>query len=227
MLLHALFAPRRVSSSHWHRLEKGWEAAAFHGNVARLMSVVERLLQHHTNINAVDREGHTSLMLAAREGRADLVRFLLAHGADGEATDVNGHTALCHAAKQGCVSVVLALLRGKAVTTVDCALLSAAGCGHQPVVSILLQRGGLQTSFPLLINALMLAIKGSHIDTAKELLATIPATQVPLVVAAKRGLADAVAVLLGLGASPDATDANGRTALSVAAAHRDERMMCA
>ena len=62
------------------------------------MPMVELLLRHGTDINAVPYEGgSTALMVAAREDNADMVRFLLEHGADTEVADADEWTALFHA----------------------------------------------------------------------------------------------------------------------------------
>lgn len=74
--------------------------------VARL----HQLLACGANINAVDDEGKTALMLAAEKGQVGTVNALLAAGADVNATDDDGDTALMHAADEGNNAVVRLLL---------------------------------------------------------------------------------------------------------------------
>lgn len=58
------------------------------------LPMVELMLRHGTDINAVPYEGgSTALMVAAKEDNADMVRFLLEHGADTEVADADEWTA--------------------------------------------------------------------------------------------------------------------------------------
>lgn len=67
------------------------------GDLAR----VEALLAGGADPNPFDAEGRTPLMLAAENGREDLVRALLAGGSDSILTDRVGETALGKAAAHG------------------------------------------------------------------------------------------------------------------------------
>lgn len=80
-------------------MTKEWRRAVLRG----LVSDVERLAAAGADINGRDRYGQTALMVAAREGHADLVRWLVDRGAD-----------LNHTAKFGLSALMLAALRGHA-----------------------------------------------------------------------------------------------------------------
>jgi ankyrin repeat protein len=67
------------------------------GDLAR----VQVLLDSGTDPNPFDAEGRTPLMVAAQDGREDLVQCLLAGGADPSLTDRLGETALGKAAAHG------------------------------------------------------------------------------------------------------------------------------
>jgi len=57
-------------------------------------TAVASLLKRGANVNAVDKNGRTPLMLAAQQREAKIVRLLLSAGADLEAKDREGKTAL-------------------------------------------------------------------------------------------------------------------------------------
>lgn len=67
------------------------------GDLAR----VETLLAGGADANPFDAEGRTPLMLAAEQGREDMVQVLLAGGADPILTDRIGESALIKAAAHG------------------------------------------------------------------------------------------------------------------------------
>src|SRR4051812_17033287 len=51
------------------------------------LKVVEALVNAGSKVDTKDFVGDTALHIAAREGRADVVKFLLAHGADKSAAN--------------------------------------------------------------------------------------------------------------------------------------------
>jgi len=67
-----------------------------------------------SNVNAVNKSGHTMLMDAAKEGDLDGVKDLLRRGADLEAKSNKGKTALHYAAAHGNLDVVNLLLQNGA-----------------------------------------------------------------------------------------------------------------
>lgn len=86
--------------------------AAKHGNKDLLNAVLETGL---ADINQVDTEGNTALMLAAENGYEDAVNALLETGlADIDQVNTNGNTALMLAAKNGNNKIVKALIEAGA-----------------------------------------------------------------------------------------------------------------
>lgn len=76
------------------------------GDIAQL----KVLLDQGADINARNKEGETLLMLAALEGRAEIVRFLIDRGADVKARDGFGATALLYAAMGGSLDTMKVLI---------------------------------------------------------------------------------------------------------------------
>ena len=74
------------------------QKAARSGDVDSLVASLECTA---TNLDAVDAEGHTALMIAAANGHTALVTALCDAGADTSATDGDGHTAEQIAANAG------------------------------------------------------------------------------------------------------------------------------
>lgn len=74
-----------------------WEAAVRRGSVAEL----QRLVANGADMDARDGHGQTALMIAAAEGRGQVVDWLVGCGAD-----------LDHTAKYGLSALMLAVVRG-------------------------------------------------------------------------------------------------------------------
>ena len=67
------------------------------------------LLDHGASPDAVDNDGTTALMYAARGGHVQVVRALIDEGADPGATEAHGWTALRIATDEGHDAVVAVL----------------------------------------------------------------------------------------------------------------------
>lgn len=83
------------------------------------LPLVDALIQHGADVNAVDKYGRTALMGAAKLTHADVVRRLIQAGAYVNARDIDGTTALMEAggALYNQVDMVQALLRAGANKT--------------------------------------------------------------------------------------------------------------
>jgi hypothetical protein len=73
--------------------------------------VVLNLVEAGAEVNAVNREGVTPLMLAASKGRQDVVRYLCEKGANINASGANGETALILSASQAHLEVTRHLIQ--------------------------------------------------------------------------------------------------------------------
>lgn len=74
-------------------------------------------LAEGADINAVDNEGNTPLMLAAKVGNPRMVKIILAHQPDVNAKNNDGYTALMIASEQGQTFIVEQLLNNGAEKT--------------------------------------------------------------------------------------------------------------
>ena len=116
--------------------------AAQKGCLATVRSEVAR-----GDIDALDDLGKTALMLAAREGHLEVVRFLVNKKADIHLKSASGWTALMLAAREGHLEVVRFLVCKRADIHIrnedgETALMRAAWGGHLEVVEFLTSKGG-------------------------------------------------------------------------------------
>jgi ankyrin repeat protein len=143
-------------------------------------AVVELFLAAGLNVNARDKDGRSAIRLAARDGRADVVRTLLLHRAAvdqaSQGAYEEGKTALMFAAQRGPAKVVETLLDAGAKIDATThagktALMYAAEPGRTAAVQILLARGAaidLDTMHGW--TALLFAADGGHADVVQALL---------------------------------------------------------
>src|SRR5688572_23513672 len=156
------------------------------------LSRVRDLLARGASVDAADRRGLTPLMWAAASGHTEIVRQLLESGAAVDRRAGDGSTALMLASANGFTEIVRALvLRGADVTAA---------------------RGG--------VTARQLALERGHADAAM-LLEQAEALGRRLLQAATEGHDMVVRQVLAMGAPVNMTDAQGTTALMIAARNGD------
>ncbi len=123
-----------------------WDAAL----EGRLQAVLSALSKG-ADVNALDQEKRSALMLAAFNGHTEVVRALIEKGASVNATDSMGRTALMFASSGPSPDTVWLLLENKADPDVQdsgegwTALMFAAGEGLAEVVQVLLEHGADRT----------------------------------------------------------------------------------
>ena len=117
-----------------------WEAA----EAGQLKAVKKLVKKGKGHINDLNREGYTPLMLAAREGRTEVVRYLIKKGAhvDVVAGNVWGYTALMKAALKNRSEAVILLIKAGADLDLrnnegDTALQVALGSGSSEAAALL------------------------------------------------------------------------------------------
>ncbi|KAF5013882.1 hypothetical protein FDECE_131 [Fusarium decemcellulare] len=161
-----------------------------------------------------------------------VIRRLLANGqTDVNSKDLQGYTALCYAAEEGTLGLVVALLQhpeidptaGPGHTT---PLAEAAKFGHVDVVQALLNTGRVDVNTVMTgtaeRTALMEICEFGHHEKGVQVLLSIAGIDVnfkdrwgntSLMLAASRGKADMVKLLLASGGDPNTQDYKGNTAL--------------
>lgn len=191
------------------------QTALFHAAGKRHEAIVKLLLEKEgINVNfTYVGSGQTPLSSAAREGHEAIVKLLLEKGADPNFVTHFGDTALSEAARKCHAAVVKLLLEH------DCssspfsspsdldfqatgrrnALVQAVDNGHEAVVRLLLDEGGINPKF-----------KHGYFE------------RTPLSLAAEYGHEGLVKLFLEKGVDPDARDRWKRTALSLAAQNGHE-----
>ncbi|MBI2899235.1 MAG: ankyrin repeat domain-containing protein [Planctomycetes bacterium] len=165
----------------------------------------------------------TPLMIAAGRGEMERVRALIAEGTPVNGTDPNGRTALMVAAEEGNAGMAAELLRlgadaGLRDAGGKSALMLAAEAGQAKMVRSLPQDESQRQ------DAFRLAFQGRRVEAMRVLLedGADPDTMeeggvTPLMIAAREGWDEIVAILLKGRARFDHQDGDGRTALLHAA----------
>jgi ankyrin repeat protein len=172
-----LAAPRMHAQHMWHAHVNVRDASLgtplHHAVSAGNVAAVEKLAAAGANVNFVDKDGATPLILAAscRLGRADTVRALLAAGAQLQTADTEGWTALHHAADRGRTEIVeLLVAQGASVNaaldTRDTPLHLAVKSKHTFTVQVLLAAGAdVYTPGSNSRSALCMAAAVGHMTT--------------------------------------------------------------
>uniref|UniRef100_A0A0K6S734 Uncharacterized protein n=1 Tax=Chromera velia CCMP2878 TaxID=1169474 RepID=A0A0K6S734_9ALVE len=165
--------------------------------------IVSLLLERGADVNLRKGINPTPLVAAAKMGHIDAVRILLQHGADffGGAANTASLNPLTLAAKGGhteTVELLLAKLPSENPDVLNQTLFIAADCGHEALVTRLLDAGAdIETR-----------------DTQRNMFS--PTRRTPLIAAAERGYTQIVEVLLDRGAALEETDDTERTAIFAA-----------
>ena len=163
-------------------------------------------------------------MIAAIEGRSEIIKLLVSHSTNNQHTDDMGFNALTLAVTAHHIhdDTITLLLQHSNTADINSALYVSAEAGHVSVVSTLLSEGAdvntKQTSYGL--TPLIIAARHGHTEVARTLLAhhthidtQDTAGRTALMYAAKFGYKDLVLLLLDHQANTSLRDMLGCTAL--------------
>jgi ankyrin repeat protein len=227
-----LFALTQAASANYRWLVD----EAYAGNAEGVLRQLEAGLDPNP---PTGHEGRSPLLAAATEGHAEIVEILLRHGADTEWRAADGERALVAATRTAYLggraeTVRLLLDAGSPISSPDdpfglTPLMRAARIGGDvAVVALLLERGAdVRAPSHNGHTALHGAVEDAHGPEIARMLieagAEIDAQRTkgrdaPLHLAAARGSADVVALLIGRGARLELRNAAGSTPLHLAAA---------
>ncbi|KAK6534041.1 hypothetical protein TWF281_005380 [Arthrobotrys megalospora] len=166
--------------------------------------IVEFLLKHGAVVNVAAQNGRTALHDAAIHNRSQVAQMLLDYGADVHVLDTSGKTPLFCAAEAGKAEVLKVLVEAGAdghavIVSGETALYTASSKGYESIVQTLLEHGGRAS-----VN---------RYETRS--------LRTPLIAAVDNVLPfdSIVKLLLDAGASANAKDANGETAIFKATRH--------
>jgi ankyrin repeat protein len=190
------------------------------------VELVDRLLAAKAKPDVVNDLGVTPIVMAATAGNSRLVEKLLAAGADANASLESGETALMLAARAGSEAGVTALLGSGAKvdaregTRGQTALMWAIVNKHPAVTRILLEHGA---NIHLRSETRKLVYNMGGNRSAGSAAAETPLEEValggstPMMFAARSGDIQSARMLVAKGANVNDTEADGNTALIVAA----------
>lgn len=139
------------------------------------IATIKKLLTRGVNPDVMDNNGNTALIIAAREGKDDIMRVLYLAGAKINTRNQFGESAIMLAALNGHSQAVNTLIAIRANTQGNrqgwTALLYAAFSGHSGIVRQLLDNGASPNEATENgMTALMLAAKNGHVEVVKALL---------------------------------------------------------
>lgn len=209
------------------------------GHAARegQLDVIAMLLAHGADINHGNLAGSSPLFLAIERHHPDAAAYLIAHGADVNEPGRSHVTPLAVAAFSGDdATVALLLAKGVKTDAYDVtgktAMVYVAGGGHAAIVKRLLAaKQDVNERYGNDLTALMWAagyVDGvadaageatvaTLLDAGAQVNAEDNRGRTALMIAAERGHADIVKLLLARGADPKHTDRQGKTARDLAA----------
>lgn len=220
-----------------------WTALMLAANSGHI-EVVKALIAAGIRLNEKDNDGLTALMLAAMNGHLEVVQTLIAAKANFNEKDNNGLTALMLAALNGHLEVVQTLkqaganINAKAVDNYNMtALMCTVENNNSEMVKKLIESGASISETEINgYTALMIATEKGSTESAKELITAHIAQHIGFEKKDTNGctalmiavINDNIAIardLLEAGASLDAKDNAGKTALMWATERHNQEMI--
>lgn len=178
--------------------------------------MVDLLLEHGADVDQPDNIGSTSLIMAAENGKEEIVQRLIDHGANVNALNYGCCSGLYYASDYGYFNIVKLLLENNAMVNYQggwndiSPLMRAAEKGHLEITRYLIQyRANMNARDKVGDNALIKATLAGHIEIVRLLVECNPHSlhvtnqygETPLLVALATGRWDIAKYLLSKGAS--------------------------
>ena len=193
------------------------------------LKIMKLLIANGADVNAVDKDGKTALMMASEFGYIEVAESLIEGGADVNAVKESGSTALIHASHNGHTEIgKLLIANGADVNAVkesgSTALIHASYNGHTEIGKLLIANGAdVNTLNKDGWTALMAASRKGHIEVAESLIeggADVNALDnlgwSALMAASRKGHIEVAESLIEGDADVNAVDKLGFTALMIA-----------
>jgi len=212
----------------------GLHHAAMMGNVDVLKRLVEA---EGMNVDLVDKNGYTALLIAAKNGNGEVVKYLINRKAKSEIADKEGWNALHHAAYNGKHQVVELLLGYGANVNVitkgnNTPLHIAAGTKHFEAVRCLLKYGakvnavnkGFNTPLHSAASTGSIEVVGCLLEHGADINASNKALFTPLHYASSQGRLEMVRYLVYEGANVTAKNKSGSTPCDCVKKPRDHEV---
>ena len=189
---------------------------------------VQAIIDHGADVNAINKDNETALLIACMNGQNDAINVLLEAGADTNITQTDGHTCLHKAVNANCGKhTVQAIIDHRADVNAinkdnETALLIACMDGKIDAINVLLEAGAdtniTETDGYTCLHKAVNANCAKQtvqtiIDHGADVNATSKYNETALLIACMNGKIDAINVLLKAGADTNIAQTDGYTCL--------------
>lgn len=201
------------------------------------LKLVKHFLEKGADVNGLDDNGFTPLMMAASEDQPEIAQLLIDKGAKVNFVNEQGWTALTEAADEGAYATAKVLLNAGAdahlkINNGASPLKMAASEGHAQILQLLIDKGAKLSTITAGQPPLHAAAEEGQLEVVKMLLGmNADLAQVdehgrtPLMYAAEEGQLSVVQFLVEKGSKVNQQDKQGRTAISYAAGERQTEVV--
>lgn len=201
------------------------------------LKLVKHFLERGVDVNGLNENGFTPLMMAASEDQPEIAQLLIDKGAKVNFVNSQGWTALTEAADEGALATAKVLLNAGAdahlkIKNDASPIRMAASEGHAQILQLLIDKGGKLSTITEGQPPLHSAAEEGQLDVVKMLLGMDADLsqqdengRTALMYAAEEGQTSVVQLLVEKGAKVNQQDKNGRTALSYAAGERQTEVV--
>lgn len=201
------------------------------------LKLVKHFLEKGADVNGLDDNGFTPLMMAASEDQPEIAQLLIDKGAKVNFVNEQGWTALTEAADEGAYATAKVLLNAGAdahlkIKNGNSPIRMAASEGHAQILQLLIDKGAKLSTITEGQPPLHAAAEEGQLEVVKMLLGMNADLgqgdengRTPLMYAAEEGQLSVVQFLVEKGAKVNQQDKEGRTALAYAAEERQTEVV--